>query len=429
MKRYSTCRRSVLISSVIVLVVFLLTKCIDKQKAETAEHLEKLAGKPQPDWSQFAGSASCVGCHKNVYEDHMKTAHYLTSQPAAAKFIKGSFDSGKNKFVFNSGVMVMMEKQQDSFYQVAYLDGEVKHRRQFDVVIGSGTKGQSYLHWSKNALFQLPITFFTPAQQWSNSPGYPDKVVFNRPITSRCLECHSTYVEKISDSKAEPELFDQSRIVYGVDCEKCHGPAAKHVESKKNYPTDTTGDSIINPRNLSRQQNLDLCALCHGGRLNKTKPSFGFTVGDKLTDYFSFDTVGRNVADIDVHGNQFGLLAASKCFQRSEMTCTSCHNPHENEKGKLAVISTRCINCHSIEHGKQCKMTTTIGSTINKNCIDCHMPKQASRSIAVLLQESKMPTAVLMRTHLIKIYPDETKKFLSRIKKGLNRKEDVSQRR
>ena len=418
MKRYSTCRRSALISSVIVLVVFLLTKCIDKQKEETAEKSETPGARPRADWSQYAGSASCAACHKNVYEDHMKTAHYLTSQPASAKFIKGSFDSGKNSFVFNNRVTVMMEKQQDSFYQVAYLNGEEKHRRQFDIVVGSGTKGQSYLNWSKNALFQLPITFFTPAQQWSNSPGYPDKVVFNRPITSRCLECHSTYVQTISDSKAEPELFDRGRIVYGVDCEKCHGPAAKHVEFQKNHPTDTAGDHIINPRNLSRQQNLDLCALCHGGRLNKTKPSFGFIVGDKLTDYFSFDTVGRNVADIDVHGNQFGLLAASKCFQGSEMTCTSCHNPHKNEKGKLEVMSTRCRSCHSSEHGKLCKMTATIGSAINKNCIDCHMPKQASRSIAVLLQESRGPTPVLMRTHLIKIYPDETKKFLSRLKKG-----------
>jgi hypothetical protein len=204
--------------------------------------------------------------------------------------------------------------------------------------------------------------------------------------------------------------------LYGVDCEKCHGPAAKHVEFQSQNPTDTLGKHVINPARLSRQQNLDLCALCHGGRLRKTKPSFTFEAGDKLSDYFLIDTAGSTGADIDVHGNQYGLLAKSKCFKMSEMTCSSCHSPHENEKGKIAILSQRCLNCHSSEHKTTCKMNTIIGSSINQNCIDCHMPKQTSRSITVLLQGAELPTAALMRTHLIKIYPDETKKFLDSMK-------------
>jgi hypothetical protein len=53
----------------------------------------------------------------------------------------------------------------------------------------------------------------------------------------------------------------------------------------------------------------------------KTKPSFSFTVGQKLTDYFSVDTAGRDINNIDVHGKQYGLMAASKCFQKSAMLC------------------------------------------------------------------------------------------------------------
>ena len=91
-----------------------------------------------------------------------------------------------------------MEKRADGFYQVGYIDGVEKKSQRFDMVIGSGTKGQSFASWNNNHLVQLPITYFTSAGQWSNSPGYPDKIAFNRPITSRCLECHATFAEKIS---------------------------------------------------------------------------------------------------------------------------------------------------------------------------------------------------------------------------------------
>jgi hypothetical protein len=416
MKGYSLYSRSVKTICMIVISVVVLTKCISNEKEEQAKQDTSNASVPRAAWEQYAGSATCADCHKNIYNSHLNTAHYLTSQPVSPKGIKGSFDSGRNTLVFSDRVKVVMEKRRDSFYQVAYLNSVEKQRRRFDIVVGSGTKGQSYLNWINNGLFQMPVTYFTAAHQWSNSPGYPGKVVFNRPISSRCLECHSTFVQKISIENKEPEEFDHNKIVYGVDCERCHGPAANHVTFHTNNSADTVGHYIINPSTLTRQQNLDLCALCHGGRLNKTTPSFAFQAGDKLTDYFVFDTLGRNAADIDVHGNQYGLLAASKCFKMSQMTCTSCHNPHENEKARIALFSQRCLSCHNTEHNTVCKMSAMVGSVINKNCIDCHMPREASRSIAVLLQGSKIPTAALMRTHLIKIYPDQTREVLSKIK-------------
>jgi nitrate/TMAO reductase-like tetraheme cytochrome c subunit len=405
-------RRSFITILLIGLSIFVLTKCIDDQKAEKAAIKNK-------EGESFAGSAACAGCHKNIYESHTNTAHYLTSQPASERYIKGSFENGKNTFLFKDQVRVIMEKRNDSFYQVADRNGADKVARSIDIVIGSGTKGQTYLNWMGNRLSQLPISYFTALHQWSNSPAYPDKVVFNRPVTSRCLECHSTYVEKISDPSSEDEEFDRNKVLYGVDCEKCHGPAAKHVEFHLQNSKDTVGEYIIKPARLTRQQNLDLCAMCHGGRLMKIKPSFSFKAGDALADYFLFYSAGESAAEIDVHGNQYGQLAGSKCFVKSEMNCSSCHNPHENERGKAALLSQRCLSCHTPEHKNISKSSTAIVSVINQNCIDCHMPRQPSRSIAVLLQGAKEPSAALMRTHLIKIYPDESKKILDSIKKRI----------
>jgi Cytochrome c554 and c-prime len=371
---------------------------------------------------QFAGSASCANCHKEIYNSHIHTAHFLTSGIADEKNIQGDFREGKNEFVFNGNVTVAMEKRPTGLYQVEYVNGIEKRSGKFDVVVGSGTKGQTYLNWNQNRLFQLPITWFTAASQWSNSPGFPDKAVFNRPITVRCLECHSTYAKIISELPKKPDEFDRSAMIYGVDCETCHGPSAEHVAYQTQNPAEKKAKYVINPALLSRQQNLDMCALCHGGLLQKTKPSFSFTAGDALADYFKKDTSVQFSANIDVHGNQLGLLAASKCFiQSTTMTCNSCHNPHVNEAGQKAVFSQRCISCHTTEHVGECKMTNDIGTTIKNNCIDCHMPLEQSQSIVVLLQGADAPTPAKMRSHYIKNYPGETKKFIDSLKNKMEK--------
>ena len=161
-----------------------------------------------------------------------------------------------------------------------------------DIVIGSGVMGQSFLNWRQNRLFQMPVTYFTAAAQWSNSPGFPEgKVMTDRPITSRCLECHVTYAEGSGGDTLEPVNFSRDKIIYGVSCEKCHGPAAKHVEYQTGNPAVKTAKYVINPAKLSRQQQLDVCAVCHAGKMQKIKPSFQFVPGKNLPDYFILDSV------------------------------------------------------------------------------------------------------------------------------------------
>ncbi len=411
-------KRSTLVLSLILSTILFLTQCINndnksgKKNGETVDSYEQ-----KINFGQFAGSASCANCHNDIYEKHILTGHYLTSRAAFEEYIKGSFEKGKNTFPFHPGLYVEMEKRDSGLFQVAYSNDIEKVARRFDIVMGSGAKGQTFLSWQGNSLFQLPITYFTATNQWCNSPGYPDKVIFNRPITSRCLECHSTYATTLAQQPKQPESFSRNQIIYGVDCEKCHGPAAEHVKYQSENPAATAAKFIVNPAQLSRQQQLDLCALCHGGRLNKTTPSFEFTAGDKLADYFVKDTISPDTKIIDVHGNQYGLLSESKCFIKSAtLTCATCHNSHENERGKTTLFSQRCMSCHSEEHGTFCKIKSLPASTLKTGCIDCHMPKQSSMSIAVLLPEAELPTPASIHTHLIKVYSEETKKFINRKK-------------
>ncbi|MEO7962040.1 MAG: multiheme c-type cytochrome, partial [Ginsengibacter sp.] len=369
--------------------------------------------KREVNFQQFSGSASCRKCHQDIYEKHLLTGHHLTSIPAAEKYIKGSFEKGENIFSFHPGLYVSMERRDSGLYQAAFSQGVEKVARRFDIIMGSGTKGQTFLAWQGNNLFQLPITYFTQADAWCNSPGFPDKVIFNRPATVRCLECHATYANKISSIDEEPDAFDHKQIIYGVECEKCHGEGDKHVLYETEHPGETPGKYIINPGKLSRQQSLDLCALCHGGRLSKTQPSFEFTVGKNLADYFVKDTSGGPANIIDVHGNQYGLLQQSKCFKNtSSLTCVTCHNTHENERGKLALFSARCMTCHKPEDHNFCKNTKVSKKLLKSNCIDCHMPKEPSMSVAVILEGKQLPTPALLRTHFIKVYSEIKKAAL-----------------
>jgi len=319
-------------------------------------------------------------------------------------------------------ILLSMQKRDSGFYQVAYFKGEEKKAMRFDMVIGSGVMGQSFLTWRNNKLYQLPITYFTAADQWSNSPGFPnDKVMIDRPATARCMECHISYAEGISGSPLEPVEFDRNKIIYGIDCQKCHGPAAKHVEYQTQHPAEKTAKYIVNPSKLSRSKQIDICALCHGGNIQKTKPSFEFTAGKNLSEYFTIDTVSNyvlNSSNVDVHGNQVGLLKASKCFRMSSsMTCSTCHNTHQNERGKAALFSQRCMSCHNLSDEKLKTPAHLQVAVIEKNCIDCHMPAQPSKSIAVFLQGEETPKASLLRSHFISIYPDEIKKHLNKISK------------
>jgi len=398
----------------------MLVRCVnnDKEHKEDKKKIEE----ESPGFESYTTSEKCQGCHKDIYENHIKTAHYLTGQPPEEKFIHGSFKKGANKYSYTPSILLSMEKRDSGLFQVAYFKGEEKKAMRFDMVIGSGVMGQSFLTWRGSKLYQLPITYFTVADQWSNSPGFPqDKVLIDRPITSRCLECHISYAQGISGSALEPVEFDHNRIIYGVDCQKCHGPAAKHVEYQSEHPDDKSAKYIINPSKLSRTQQLDICTLCHGGNIQKTKPSFEFTAGKKLADYFSIDSLRDyvlNSSSVDVHGNQVGLLKASKCFRMTPtMTCSTCHNLHENERDKIELFSQRCMKCHNIADSKFKTNTHSQITNIEKNCIDCHMPAQPSKSIAVFLQGEETPRSSLLRSHFIGIYPEEIRKYLNNITK------------
>ena len=155
--------------------------------------------KNDPRGNAYAGSEACFKCHGNIYNSYLHTAHYLASIPGNQNTIHGSFAEGSNVFNVNDSQKVVMEKLDNGLFQTYYLHGKIKERYRFDIVFG-GIKGESYLYWKGNELYQLPLSYFSRQHQWSTSPGYGYNFLdypSSRSIKNQCMECHTSYIDDL----------------------------------------------------------------------------------------------------------------------------------------------------------------------------------------------------------------------------------------
>ena len=358
--------------------------------------------------------AQCVSCHKD-YTDYSKTAHHLTSRVATRDSILGKFDDVLK--TAEPELFYRLEARNDGFFQTGVLGmppDAVSISQRFDLVIGSGRKGQTYLYWGDNdQLFQLPVSYWTALGSWVNSPGYGDRTLdFSRPVLPRCLECHASYFEPVNNDTV-PNRYRRTGYVLGVSCERCHGPGAQHIalntmpraiptlQAAPNAPQQPTAkpaqQAIINPAKLPRARQIDLCGLCHAGvGVSKTAP-FSFKSGDVLDNYIQFEKPKPD-EPLDVHGNQLELLERSKCFQSSNMTCSTCHDVHKPQRDP-AYFSDKCLQCHKVQ---SCGLFPKRGRALLGKCVDCHLPNQDSN--VIFSSHDRLRIVPKVRNHWIKVY-------------------------
>ena len=352
--------------------------------------------------ADYVGDAKCLSCHREQ-KTFRQTAHHLTSRLPTEDSIAGKFTEGANLLKTSSpDLYYRMERTKDGFHQTAVLGtppNTVSFSRRIDLVIGSARKGQTYLYWGKNdRLLQLPISYWVAPGEWANSPGFVDEDInFGRPVTPRCLECHASYFEQLAETGVV-NRYNRSNYILGISCEKCHGPGREHVARQLPRAAKSSGQAIINPAKLSRERQIEACALCHGGVGVGKAPPFSYVPGKPLGEYLALETPAPGDV-VDVHGNQVALLERSRCFQSSAMTCSTCHNVHLPQRN-AAAFSRNCLTCHKVEN---CGLHKEMGPKIAENCVDCHMPKLTSNVIVSTNAEDRLQPEV--RTHWIKVYP------------------------
>jgi hypothetical protein len=386
----------------------------DTLRASRAQQVIRQLG-GEPPLSPFAalqqegyiGPQACAECHKDKYEGFSQTAHAMTSSAASAASVHGIFHGEASvMWTGNPNLWYEMSASEDGFFQTvnSFQDNRLFQRRQrIDVVVGSGKIGQSYLSWRGDRLFQLPVSSYGDSTDWINSPGFPDgTAVVDRPIIPRCLECHSTYFQSLDHDLG---IHGRSGHILAVTCERCHGPGADHALLAATDAQESKS-RIVHPGRLPSSRLIEICAQCHSDTGPPRREPFAFRPGDSIAEFYE-----PGLGSGGVHAvNQVGRLRQSRCFQESqEMSCITCHDPHQLERGNTALFSSRCQTCHNVD---VCDMAPELGPTIRDNCIDCHMPRRDDGSTQI--ESATGLEHPVMPEHRIGIYQDATRSFLAR---------------
>jgi hypothetical protein len=263
-----------------------------------------------------------------------------------------------------------------------------------DYAIGSGDHAVSYLHRTRdNKLIELPVSWYPEnGGHWGMSPGY-DRTThpgFSRNIAYRCMFCHNAYpVLDAGHGDTEGESIFPAQLPEGIDCGRCHGPGAAHAEAaRQGKPAAAIRAAIVNPARLAPDRQLEVCLQCHlettslasfASITKFNRGVFSYIPGHPLGDYIQYFDYAPGTG----HDERLELVSEayrfrqSACFLKSQgrLTCTTCHNPHEEAALNVDKVCTTCHQPH-----------TTTGS-----CVECHMPKrQAADAIHIAVTDHRI---------------------------------------
>jgi Tfp pilus assembly protein PilF len=262
--------------------------------------------------------------------------------------------------------------------------------QQIDYIIGSGQHTNSHLVNRNGFVYQAPITWYAQKRQWDLPPGFENgrNVRFTRYISDECMTCHNAIPQMVNGS-----LNEYVSIPQGINCERCHGPGEVHVKQMLSGNRNDTSHgkidySIVNPRKLPFDLQIDLCQRCHlqgNAVLKEGKTFFSFRPGMRLKDVWDvYMPRYEGKEDEFIMASHAQRLQMSKCFITSQsrsasLTCITCHNPHVSVKvtGKQ-VFNNACMKCHT---DKPCKEKEAVRQVSQNNCYQCHMPKSGTIDI------------------------------------------------
>src|SRR5262249_53557702 len=123
------------------------------------------------------------------------------------------------------------------------------------------------------------------AQHWVETDGTadgrprrPEELDPKRFAEPKCMGCHTTGFRFVKDQTTQLWSM-QGEGELAVGCERCHGPASKHIEQIRARPPGqaATRTTIINPlRHLTALQETQICGQCHSRQTNKHHVELSF---------------------------------------------------------------------------------------------------------------------------------------------------------
>jgi tetratricopeptide (TPR) repeat protein len=345
----------------------------------------------------YANSAACAGCHSEIFKSYRLTGMGRSLYHPEPKNMVEDFKTHNTLYNRASDRYYTMLERDGRWYERRHqigFDGQETNiiEKRIDYVMGSGNHVRTYLNRTPQAtVVELPVSWYAEnGGYWAMSPGYdrPDQEDFRRTIISRCLSCHTAYPalgQGVNLTTNEPVFGEH--IPEGIDCQRCHGPGRAHIEAAASghATVESIRAAIVNPAKLSRDRQMEVCMQCH---LETThfdlpdeipsyqQPPFSYRPGEPLGNFMLFfdHAPDAGLDDKFEIAHAAYRLRKSACFRGSQMTCTTCHDPHVALASEEAHYTAVCRSCHASAH--ESGMPAEANS-----CTECHMPKRRTEDV------------------------------------------------
>ena len=344
-------------------------------------------GNLHPD-ATTVGSETCARCHSDVARVYAHHPMGRSILPVSSQPIGDLAENGRAAFTA-LGSRFQIDRAGDRLWYTETRTGpggEVLYEMtgRVNYVVGSGTKGHSFLSERDGFVTQDAVSWFTQKHIWGESPGFSPDLHTGRPIQAGCLYCHANEVVSVPGTvnKYELPLF---RNGSAIGCERCHGPGSEHVRLREAGEAPASPDySIVNLKHLDAPLRE---AVGQQGHLEGESrvPREGRSPSDYRPG-LPLDAVLR-VLVLEHRGedrkavNHVEQMYLSKCYLGSggKLGCTTCHNPHEKPPAEKRAERYRaaCLKCHDCTS----PVATRARLVAPDNCTACHMPQFAAEDI------------------------------------------------
>jgi hypothetical protein len=279
----------------------------------------------------FVGTAECAKCHTQIAATQQSTPMAQAATPAAnSEILHAHSDLTDQRAAYHYELATSPNAA-----NFTVTDGAQSLSATIAWAFGLGHKGQTYIYERDGGFYESHLSFYKNLQALDLTTGHdaanPDdlKSAMGRWLDAdearRCFGCHTT-------ASSIAGHFDTSHLTPGVQCESCHGPGAAHVAAMKSGKIAQGRAAIFNPRRLDATASVDFCGACH-------RTWADVVLGEQKL---------RSVMNVRFQPYR---LEDSKCWRNSagdpRLTCTACHNPHEQLNQSASSYDSKCLECHS----------------------------------------------------------------------------------
>lgn len=372
--------------------------------------------------SAYAGSASCAGCHTD------QMAAWASSTHGRAGGVPGSRDNPVRVIAPFGGAPLrfadatVVPRQVGGRYEfLVRRAGERDTAYAVDGVIGGGHMAgggtQGFVtRWGDGTVRFLPFDWSRQTGRWFCHTGTrrdagwvpitpalrlgecgdwpPSRVLGDDPRFSNCQGCHGSQVQLAFDTVSR--RWRTSMATLAVNCESCHGPAARHVALMQSGAATPQDIGLPSLATLDTEGSVRNCLGCHS--LKARLPGRTPAGADPRAHYtLLLSQLGERPYTPDGRTRTFAYQEghfASDCYRNGGMTCVSCHDPHSQGYRTADGVpipgrtdDRQCTSCHGSKAGAEAVAAHTRhpAGSAGSRCVGCHMP---------YLQQPELGTAI-----------------------------------